>query len=309
MMAIELDVIVRTLADTARAKQLFRALDSIQDQAGIHARPIVVVNGQAYDRSTLSSLEQRPGIVLHYLQPASAGRARAAGYRRATAPFLSFLDDDDTFIDGALQRPLQWLTEHPQCDVVITNGYFISRNGEKTQSTHISNHVDNPGLSLLDENWLSPGASFFRNQSIGPEYFRVALDHHEWTQLAFELCAGHKRLHFMDIPTVLYHDTPGSMSKQFQHRESELVLLRQVRSDSRLDAAVRGKANRKYCNVQHILAMEYWKQGSYGRAWRSHLASMRPPYIFKYLLSSRKLLWPFKMPRPPGASMPEHPED
>lgn len=294
-MAIGLDVVVRTLADAQRTKQLFRALDSIQGQSGVRARPIVVVNGERYDPITVKSLKQRPGVVLHFLPQPSAGRARTVGQGLATAEFLSFLDDDDVFIEGALQKPLKWLVDHPQCEVLITNGYFVSQDGRLTESSHLADHLSNPALSLLDENWLSPGASFFRTQSLQAERFKSELDHQEWTQLAFELCAEERRIDFMDVPTVLYYDTAGSMSKQPEHRRTELELLQQIRRDPRMRAAVRTKASRKYFNMLHILAMEYWQRGQYGRAWRYHLASMRPPHTFKYLLSSRKLLWPSKI--------------
>jgi len=46
---LSLDVVVRTLADSQRSGALFRALDSIQSQCAVSARPIVVVNGDRYD--------------------------------------------------------------------------------------------------------------------------------------------------------------------------------------------------------------------------------------------------------------------
>jgi hypothetical protein len=118
-------------------------------------------------------------------------------------------------------------------------------------------------------------------------------DHLEWTHLAFQLCAEHKRLHFMDVATVRYSDTPGSLSKQMKHHEAALDLLREVRRNSRLDPAVRRQADLKYLRVLHDLAATYWRRGRYIQAWYRHLGSLRPPQTFKYLLFTRKLLWPF----------------
>ncbi len=114
----------------------------------------------------------------------------------------------------------------------------------------------------------------------------------EWTYLAFEICAAEKRLHFMNVPTALYYDTPGSMSKNAAHQEAALDLMRSVRSDSRMSREVRAKADKKYHNILHILAAKCAAKGDLRRAWRYHLASMRPPYTLDYLLFSRKLLWP-----------------
>lgn len=288
---ISIDIIVRTLADTARSGLLFRALDSIQGQNGIAARPIVVVNGQKCDGAVLAALYRHPGIILHREPQASARVARAAGRRLVTAPYFGYLDDDDELVAGSLQEPLQWLEDHPDCDVMINNGYFAREGRPLVGFTDIPSHVDHPALSLLDESWLQPGAFMCRTTSIPADMLDSKWDNMEWTHLAFELCAEHKRLHFMDIPTVHYNDTPGSMSKEMRQHEVALDLLQSVYRDSRQDAEVRRGAYRKFLRSLHDLAWGYWKQGQYGRAWRAHLASLRPPYMFRYLLFSRKLMW------------------
>ena len=292
-MSLSVDVIVRTLADPARSKLLFRALDSIQNQDGVKARPIVVVNGQLFDKAILEALKNRPGILVHQEKQASMRVARAAGRNLVTATFFSYLDDDDELIAGSLAGPMEWLESHPECDVLINNGYFIKAGGALIESTHIATHVSDPAMGLLKECWLSPGASLFRTASISAHTLNAKWSHLEWTHLAFDLCAQRKRLHFIDTATVRYNDTPHSMSKQVQHHEAALDLLRLVRSDIRLDKEVRRQADRKYLRVLHNLAMTDWERGEYLRAWRRHLGSMRPPHTFKYLLFSRKLLWPF----------------
>lgn len=291
-MANRLDVIVRTLADVFRTESLFRALDSIQGQNGIEARPIVVVNGDSFDVAALSALRQRSGIILHQEQKASAALALIAGHRLVQAPCFSFLDDDDELIAGSLAEPTKWLEEHHDCDVLINNGYFVKKGGARVESSHLAGCSDHPALSLLNECWLSPGASIFRTETFSPEMLSADWNNQEWTRLAFELCAHGKRLHFMDVPTVLYHDTRGSLSKQIRHHEAELDLLQSIRRDRRLDDEVRREAGRKYLRVMHDMAMRCWRQGIYGRAWLYHLASLRPPNTLRYLLSSRKLLWP-----------------
>jgi len=292
-MSLSVDVIVRTLGDAPRSKLLFRALDSIEEQDGVIARPIVVVNGQRFDDATLRALENRPGVFLHHEPQASAGLARAAGRRLVTAPFFMYLDDDDMLIAGSLLEPMRWFESHSDYDVLINNGYFIKDDGVISESTHIASHVNQPALSLLDECWLSPGACIFRTASIPVSMLNSDWSHQEWTHLAFELCAQNKRLHFMDVATVHYYDTPGSMSKQIKQHEAALDLLGLVRHDGRMEAKVRRKADRKYLRTLHNLAATYWGHGRYMRAWRCHLGSLRPPHTFKYLLFTRKLLWPF----------------
>lgn len=298
-MSLVLDVIVRTLADAPRSKWLFRALDSIQNQSGIEVRPIVVVNGQKFDASTLTALENRPGILLHRVQRASPALALVAGRRLVTAPFFSYLDDDDELIAGSLLEPLKWLESHPDCDVLISNGHFVRDDGSLSELIHIADHlnVGSPALSLLEDSWLQPGAFIFREERIPPSMMDSGCSHMEWTHLAFELCAEQKRLHFMDVKTVRYYDTTGSLSKQVGHQEAALDLLRLVSHDARMNCKVRRQAGRKYLRTLHNLVMPYWEQGQYMRAWRCHIGSLRPPYTLRYLLFSRRIMWPFRVRR------------
>lgn len=291
---LSLDVVVRTLADAKRSSLLFRALDSIQDQAGVQARPIVVVNGNRHDPDTLAKLEQRPGIVLHRVTQASMSIARTEGRRLVTADYFAYLDDDDELVAGALQEPLRWLGEHQDCDVLICNGYFVNPDGTSSESIRMVDHVSmgEPGFSLLEDCWLQAGTFVFRSKSIPLHFMDTDWTHMEWTHLAYQICAANKRLHFMDVPMALYYDTPGSMSKHAEQEEAALDLMRSIRSDVRMSRPVRAKADRKYHNIMHILAFRSWRQGRLKLAWRYHLASMRPPYTLKYLLFSRKLLWP-----------------
>lgn len=293
-MSLSIDVIVRTLGDAPRSGVLFRALDSIQGQKGITTRPIVVVNGDKFERTTITALQNRPGILLHQEQQASMKVARAAGRALVTAPFFAYLDDDDELIVDSLLEPMSWLDSHPDCDVLICNGYFVKAGGVCTESTNLATHVSDPATGLLKECWLSPGACVFRTASVPVDILSADWTNMEWTQLAFELCAARKRLHFMDVPTVRYYDTPGSTSKQIQHHEAEVRLLRLVQRDARLDPDVRLQANRKYLRVLHDLSMKYWRVGQFGRAWRCHLMSLQFPYTLKYLPFSRKLLWPVR---------------
>jgi len=294
VMPLSIDVVVRTQADASRSKLLFRALDSIQTQDAMHARPIVVVNGANVDDAVWAALARRPNILLHRERRKSAGLAMSLGRALVVAPYFAFLDDDDELIPGSLQNPLTWLASHGECDVVISNGYFVKQDGVRSELHHIADHVRrrNPALGLLLDGWLTPGAFICRTASIPPSMVNEGWSNMEWTRLAFELCAERKRLHFMDVPTMCYYDTPGSLSKAVRHHEAELELLAQVRGDARFDVETRHAASRKYLRTLHHLAMKYWEQGDHARAWRCHLGSLRPPYTFKYLLVSRKLLWP-----------------
>jgi hypothetical protein len=145
---------------------------------------------------------------------------------------------------------------------------------------------------LVENGWLVPGAFVFRTSSVPSSMFNPRWNNMEWTRLAFELCGEKKRLHFLDVSTMRYHDTPGSLSKHVRHHEAELQLLAEVKQDTRLEGEARQAAGYKYLRTLHNLSMAYRRQHQWRRAWVCHLRSLRWPYTFKYLAFSRKLLLP-----------------
>ncbi len=286
-----LDVIVRTLADKPRAKLLFRALDTIR-ALPLASRAIVVANGPHCDAAVLETLRARADGELIYSPIASADKARVLGRRAVIAPVFTFLDDDDELLSANVAATLaandccaeQW-------DVLIANR-LRERDG-KTEREHpgLLDYAEDPLLSLLRNNWLGPGAVFYRTARIGTDLLDVGHGHHEWTHIAFRLARQPDiRLRFIDRPTAIYHDTPESMSKLNLHHKEELELLAELKSEQGLTPRVRSRLNSKYANSLHMAAAKAASGGDWWQAWQFHLKSLRPPYTLKYLLYTRKLL-------------------
>lgn len=287
------DVVVRTMADEARAPLLFRALDSIQSQEGVVARPIVVVNGRSHHEPVMAALRERDGILLHHFPQAAHGHAITVGRRLVTAPYFMYLDDDDYFVSSALKEVVPGREVTVDWDVLITNRYRESGEKVELDIKDLSSHERDPLRGLMTQNWLAPGSSLFRTDSISAELVDLDHQYHSWTHIAFRLLNEGKRLEFRDIPTVvLYADTPGSKSKQLIYHEDGLRVLEEMQSYPNLDSEIRSILDRKYCDVLHSMAVQYSRAGNMRRAWQCHVRSLRPPHTLKYLLFSRKLLFP-----------------
>lgn len=289
-MTASIDVIVRTMADRGRAASLFAALDSIQSQTGVVARPIVVVNGQRANDGVLAALAERSGISVHRIPEASAAYARWEGRTRVTAPYFGYLDDDDTLIKATLKPALDLIDAAPACDVLVSNGYFMSRNRSPVKFTHMEYHEHDPARGLLRESWLQPGAFVCRTATVGRSLVGSDWNNMEWTRLAFELCAANKNIVFVDMPTVCYNDTPDSLSKQRAQGEASVRLWRCVGADMRFARDVRDGAKANHARALHSMAWQCWLDGDRRRAWSYHIASLRSRQAFKYLAFTRKLL-------------------
>ena len=289
---VALDVIVRTMADTSRATCLGRALDSIQQQVGVAARPIVVVNGQRADPDVVAMLRARAGIVLHFEAEASPRLARIAGRRLVTAPYFGYLDDDDELVPDVLRMSLEWLESHSDCGLVVTNGHLERHDGTLDPLTKLAALVHGGDVveALLEDNWLVPGAFVARGAALTPALLGSEWGHMEWTHLAYVLSVAGICPHFIDVPGVVIHYTPGSMSRQAQHQEASLKLLQLIAGDARLGRRVRRMARDRIGRLHHGLCAMAAREDRFRLAWKHHLLSLRPPRPLRYLLYTRRLV-------------------
>lgn len=289
-MAIPLDVIIRTRGVSSRFQGLVRAVQSARNQRGLEVRCLVILNGADYQRNVLAWLQSQPDIVLRRLPEQSMSQARRCGRGIVTAPYFCYLDDDDEFIENALLRPIMSLRHNRNYDAIVTTGFWgAGAPGRKI--TEIRRHCRNPLVGLLDENWLAPGASFFRSSAIDEDLVGIEYDNHEWGYMALEMCSRSTALQFLDIPTVVINDSPASASKSLRYHADELVFLAAMRRNAGFRGGDRRKLIDKYRDTQHRLAWRYWKAGYRCKGVVLHLASLCPPYTLKYLLFSRKLIW------------------
>lgn len=292
---LSLDVIIRTLADAPRAEQLERAIQSVHAVSGLNARPIVVANGDRYDPALLESLRSRTDLTFVYMEKPSAGKAMVLGRCHVSAAYFMYLDDDDELISDALGSLLQEecpLSDPPDWQVLITNR-LCRYNGElRREYSDLAAAKRAPVAMLLRENWLSAGASIFATDAVDAALIDVGRDNHEWTHMAFRLaCRGYK-LRFVDVPAAVYNDTEASLSKSQKHQEQELDMLEALAGEPSADDTARALVERKYRNLLHVMSARSLEKGDYRDAWIYHLKSMRPPHTFRYLLYSRKLLFP-----------------
>jgi glycosyltransferase involved in cell wall biosynthesis len=106
-----------------------RALDSVLRQTYRDFEVVVVDDG---------SIDAGPELVQTYCDTrlrmvrqtnVGPGSARNRGLAESMAPYVAFLDADDEWMSGYLERTVQVLNEHPQCGAVAT-AYFLGT--EKT---------------------------------------------------------------------------------------------------------------------------------------------------------------------------------
>ena len=285
---LDVDVIIRTAG--RRRAALARATGSVLNQRGVEARPIVIANHPRLGPRLPLALESR--VKLHRVShKVSPGAALGVGRSLVTAPFFAFLDDDDELLSAALAAGVEIMRENAEVDAVITTGYRIASGQRRIDIPDIAREQRDPLSGIIERCWLNPGGALFRTAAVSQSYFDGLPDLCEWTFLAFRLAFDARNIRFLDQPTYLAYDTPGSLSKTAEYVDAIASVLDTMRGFP-LPQDLRAKLERKYRGALHEAAECALKQGQHIKAWRFHLRSMRPPYLLRYFAYTRKLLWP-----------------
>ena len=284
-------VIIRTLAEATRRTALHRAIESVLDQQGIGAVPIVVANGDRFDHDLVRDLAKRSDLRYHYLPEASLPLAMQRGRAMVETPFFCFLDDDDEYLPHGLESRVAALSECDHADALVGAGYRLVGGRQYASGwKRGTGSACDPLRELLSDNWLPSCGGLFRSSSIGVEFFSDAPAYFEWTYLAFKLCIE-KKLAFSDVPAHVTHDTEASSSKSEKYRLAEASVIAQI-LDLPLRRGTRRALRERERTVMHDIAEYYRVRRRHGLAWRFHAMSLVRPNGIKYLPYTRKLLFP-----------------
>lgn len=88
-----------------------------------------VIDGGSTDATP--EIASRYGDRLRYVTGTDLGPSDAAyqGFRQAHGEILAWLNADDSYLPGAIRTAVDYLTAHPDVDVVYGEGWWIDENG------------------------------------------------------------------------------------------------------------------------------------------------------------------------------------
>jgi glycosyltransferase involved in cell wall biosynthesis len=283
-------VVIASLCDDARAELLKRACESVRAMAGaLDYSIIVVANGPRVSTNVLEWLSHQSDVRVIRLRSGSHPLARRVGAEASDSEFLGFLDDDDEFIPGTLERKISYFRAHPEVDLLVTDGLRIDVSG--SSNVFPPPQARSPDLirTMLYQGWTACALTV-RNHKVDLSAFDAELRHMEWTLTVLTLAKRH-RVGFLDEPAYRYYETtPNSLSKSTEHALAAPEVWRRLSKEfagTPYDAEV----NRRYGMVCHNVSYECARQGRMGQAWRLHVESMLSlggvafiPYSIRLLL-------------------------
>ena len=282
-------VIVPTLGLKARAPLIYRALDSILSQEHVHAKPIIVANGQQRDTALIQTLKKLPGVRVIEIEKRSLPNALRVGREAVDSDWFSALDDDDVYLPKSLAARVQALQSRTDFDTVVTNGFVCEEGNRKLHMQNMSYVEQNPLAVLARRNWLLPGAWLCRTDRVGSWLFDSMPKALECTFLAIQFSLR-CRLCVLDTPTVVWHiDTPGSESKSRDYVFNVITALEQL-TELPLPITIRENLRVRTAGAQHQIADMLLKERDIRGAWEWHLRSIKSRKGLRYLPFSLHLV-------------------
>lgn len=109
---------------------LDRCLDSVFHQKTDYNIEVVLVDDGSTDDtvSVIKRRKEQDRIILYQQQNAGPAVARNKGVELAHGEFCAYLDADDYWLDGYVERTVQFMREHPDC-VAVTVAQKYMNNG------------------------------------------------------------------------------------------------------------------------------------------------------------------------------------
>lgn len=287
----QVTVVIPTLADSKRRASLLHAIDSVTSQSGVDACPLVVINGDRYDRGLRALLESREDLSVVYQERGSLPLAISTGRANVRTEFFSYLDDDDEYIPDTLCDRVAPMLADQRIDAVVSNGYRKFGDGSSTAYYQSGSAFSSDPLgSLIELNWLASCGGTFRTAGVAAEVFGDVIPYYEWTGIAFKLALSGARIEFLDDKTFSINDTAESLSSSESFAKAgpqAMELLLQHNPPRRIARHLRRKINRQH----HYLSAKYLTSGRKDLAWKHHFRSLGSIYgFFQYFLYTRHLI-------------------
>ena len=267
-----------------RAKLLRAALESVLEQTVPVGEVVVVDDGSTDDTaSAVGELTANPkGVSFVYLRGEHTNRraeARNRGVAAASGELLAFLDSDDLWKPGRIERQLEALARNPESGFAFCNVQRFDENGP----------IDPPCLAptadyngrilgeLLEEPLAVSSTLLVRREAFdavgGFREMRMNEDYELTLRLAANYAAS-----YVPETLVLMREHPGRVSRT----DREMPLLDYISivggflaERPELPPQVRARGRRGLANVRLKLARLYMEEGKRDAAREQVMAAMR----------------------------------
>jgi glycosyltransferase involved in cell wall biosynthesis len=113
-----------------RAHTIRASVESLLAQHGVDFEVLVVDDGSSDGTPAVLGAMRDPRLRILRVPHGGVAAARNAGIAASETPFVAFHDSDDRALPGRLAVPAEFLSSHPDIDLVIQNGHMLPVEGD-----------------------------------------------------------------------------------------------------------------------------------------------------------------------------------
>ena len=245
-----------------RQSWLEKAVDSVLRQTYKDFELIVVDDGSMDNTRSLFK-SNLPQVTYLYQKNQGVAAARNAGIRAAQGEWLAFLDSDDAWLPGKLERQMAYHRENPRLKISQTEEIWI-RNGRRVNPMNkhkkLSGWIFEPSLPLC---LISPSSvilarEVFERTGLFDESFTVCEDYEFWLRctILYEIGLVNEAL------VVKHGGHPDQLSRRFWGMDKFRILaMEKMLSSGLLTTAQKEACARELAQKCRIYAQGCQKRG------------------------------------------------
>jgi glycosyltransferase involved in cell wall biosynthesis len=214
------------IATHNHGKFLAQAIESALTQSLTEIEVLVIDDG---------STDETPEVVRRFLgdrrvlyersEHLGPAAAKNVGVRMAQAPFIAFLDADDVWLPGKLERQLHVFNADPELGVVYARRLLIDESGTELEYVQPPLHRGQVLNTLFRTAFICCSsavvrAGVFDDVGLFDEGLPLAIDYELWLRVAL-----HYRFDYVDEPLVLYRTGHASLSQRHLERMNTVQFI------------------------------------------------------------------------------------
>lgn len=181
-----------------RARFVCKAVQSALDQSYGNLEVLIVDDGSTDDtRSVIEAQYNDSRVFYIYQENRGQNGARNTALERATGDLICFLDSDNWWLPGKLEKQVEVMRNNPDVDVCYGDIIVVDEEGKEIHRNNLRRFSGFITRELLRDNCVSINTSMLRRHCIErtglmDEKRRVAGDYDFWLRLSAEF-----RFHYM----------------------------------------------------------------------------------------------------------------